>query len=248
MPTFVPPYPEADRFVRNGPTGLRTWRVFDADPSGVYTAPAGTLGFLRTGLLGWINVDGTATGWRPLPDLTAAQIAALQSVAAREAARQSGTFGVACTAFDVPLFDYDARGGLLYVTFRGATPDANFQQFNLRLNGVAGDLVLTGFYADDPALPTLFAAPAPQISQVNAGGPAAGAKWTVVVQCQAFKSGRRRRVRLFAYTDLDPTTPTSRLVVYEYNWQSVANLTTVGIESTLANGMTASSEYEVIWL
>jgi hypothetical protein len=63
MPDFGLFKPRNNTFVAGGPTGLTSWFVVSTDPSGVVVKPAGTLAFHRDGMQGWVNVDGTATGW-----------------------------------------------------------------------------------------------------------------------------------------------------------------------------------------
>jgi hypothetical protein len=81
MPSFVGPFPEANRIVRGGPRSLPSWFVVSSDPSGRIAKPAGTVAFLLSGLRAWRNKDGTAAGW-----VDAAVVDALASIAADLAA------------------------------------------------------------------------------------------------------------------------------------------------------------------
>src|SRR5512133_2293023 len=73
--------PRANVPVQGGPANLDSWCVVGSDPSGVLVKAAGTVAVHVGGSSAWMNVDGTAAGWRPLPGFTAAQLAALAALA-----------------------------------------------------------------------------------------------------------------------------------------------------------------------
>jgi len=61
----LPSNPRVNRWVRGGPTLLRTWLTVLVNPNGVIRAAAGTIAVNYIGTLAWINTDGALT-WAPL--------------------------------------------------------------------------------------------------------------------------------------------------------------------------------------
>lgn len=218
--------------VSGAPAGLDSWCVVTTDPTGFLIKPAGTIAYHIGGVLAWLNVDGTAAGWRTF--------AALGDVLERESWGAAGTFGANVTSFDVTGLACDTRGGF-HVRFRAATVAAGASIIFLRLNGSTANFAESGWYTTAGAPPNLFGdVNAPH---ANLAGAPAGAPLDAEVWIASAASGRHR----FGWwrSSVETTPGVRQLMTALFTWQSLAEIASVGIESTAANDLAAASQYVV---
>lgn len=171
-----------------------------------------------------------------------AQLRRLVTIAQREAWGAEGSFGGACSSFDIPNLACDSRGGFR-ASFLGRTVGAGVSTIKLRVNGSTANLARTGLSGDVVQAAFTFSDAVSSVAVPNFANGVADGKWFVDVYWPSVKSGRFRSCWIINGALRDPAANTWRIHAAVFTFLSTAEIVSIGVETNVALDMRADSIY-----
>jgi hypothetical protein len=198
------------------------------------------------------SVTATATRTTTFDSENASNTIKVPSVKGLTAAYEngsSGTFGANMTTWDTPALACDTKGGFT-VIFAGQTRTTAAHTISLRVNGSMNDLLFSGIFGIGAYAINVtdgHADASPVLAAPNTNGGIAGIGWDIIITCPQAGSanGGWRKLKVYGGYFSNPTTAEYTWIEYTALFKSTAEITSVGLECSVANEMPASVGYSI---
>ncbi|MDQ1241607.1 MAG: hypothetical protein QG550_858 [Pseudomonadota bacterium] len=156
----------------------------------------------------------------------------------------SGTFSAPCTSWSLSGIAGNSKGGFaLNATVISAVTNA--QSISLLVNGSTANLTRSGWYGTAGSGPTGASSADSAVASLNLSGGAIGCAASIDVRCTS-PSSVPTHTRIFECVvseTINPTTKAMRYGIWFTMYTGVDEIASVGLVTSIANGMAAASPY-----